>query len=80
MTAVCRELKQLLTDHNERAAREAQRRAAEARERQREEEQRQRDLRQALQRIDGYIARQELPRPEAALQASRDAFGNQTPA
>ena len=63
-TAVCRELKQLLTDHNERAAREAQRRTAEARERQREEEQRQRDLRQALQRIDGYIARQELPEAE----------------
>ena len=78
VTAVCRELKQLLTDHNERAAREAQRRAAEARERQREEEQRQRDLRQALQRIDGYIARQELPEAEAALQASRDAFGTNT--
>ena len=78
VTAVCRELKQLLTDHNERAAREAQRRAADARERQREEEQRQRDLRQALQRIDGYIARQELPEAEAALQASRDAFGTNT--
>ena len=75
VTVVCRELKQLLTDHHERAAREAQRRATEARERQREEEQRQRDLRQALQRIDGYIAREELPEAEAALQASRDAFG-----
>ena len=78
VTAVCRELKQLLTDHNERAAREAQRRVAEARERQREEEQRQRDLRQALQRIDGYINRDELPEAEAALQASRDAFGTNT--
>ena len=78
VTVVCRELKQLLTDHHERAAREAQRRAAEARGRQREEEQRQKDLRQALQRIDGYIAREELPEAEAALQASRDAFGTNT--
>ena len=78
VTAVCRELKQLLTDHHERAARDAQRRADEARERQREEEQRQRDLRQALQRIDGYITRDELPEAEAALQASRDAFGTNT--
>jgi hypothetical protein len=78
VTAVCRELKQLLTDHHERAARDAQRRADDARERQREEEQRQRDLRQALQRIDGYINRDELPEAEAALQASRDAFGTNT--
>ena len=78
VTAVCRELKQLLTDHHERAAREAQRRADEARERQREDEQRQRDLRQAVQRIDGYLNRDELPEAEAALQASRDAFGTNT--
>jgi hypothetical protein len=78
VTVVCRELKQLLTDHHERAARDAQRRADEARERQREDEQRQRDLRQAVQRIDGYLNRDELPEAEAALQASRDAFGTNT--
>lgn len=75
VTIVCRELKQLLTDHDERAARDVERRAAEARERQRQEERRQKDLREALQRITGYIDRNELPEAEAALQASHDAHG-----
>lgn len=75
VSAVCRELKQLLSEQNERIAREAERRAAAARERQAVEEQRQRELRQALQRIDGYISREELPEAEAALQSSKDAFG-----
>ena len=37
-----------------------------------------RELELALQRIEGYINRDELPEAEAALQASRDAFGTNT--
>ena len=75
VTAALRELRDRIAEQNERALREAERRGEEARERQRNKEQRRRDLQQAVERIRGYLDREELTEAAAALEAAEATFG-----
>ena len=75
VTAALRELQELIAEQTERAMREAERRGEEERERQRNKEQRRRDLQQAVERIRGYLEREELTEAAAALDAAEGTFG-----
>ena len=76
VTAALRELRDWIAEQNDRALREAERRGEEARERQRTKEQRRRDLQQAVERIRGYLDREELTEAAAALDAAEATFGS----
>jgi CHAT domain len=75
VTAALRKLQELIAEQNEQANREAERRGEEERERQRNKEQRRRDMQQAVERIRGYLDRDELTEAAAALEAAEGAFG-----
>ena len=79
VSAVYRELKQLVADQQQQAIQEAEHRAAEARNRQRVEEQRQRDHQQSVQRIEAYLEQGQLAEAGAALAAAEAAFGITSP-
>jgi len=74
--SACRELKQLADEQTERERRAAEKRAAEVRDRQRAEEQRRRDLEHAVERIEGYLSRNELTEVAAALVSAESTFGS----
>jgi tetratricopeptide (TPR) repeat protein len=75
VTAALRELQDLVAEQNERAIREAEQRGDDERERQRSREQRRRDMPQAVERIRGYLEREELTEAAAALEAAEGSFG-----
>jgi hypothetical protein len=75
VTAALRELQDLIAEQNEQAMREAERRGEEERERQRNKEQRRREMQQAVERICGYLDREELTEAAAALEAAEGTFG-----
>jgi CHAT domain len=75
VSAVYRELKQLVADQGQQALQAAEHRAAEERDRQRVEEQRQRDHEESVQRIEAYLEQGQLAEAGAALGAAEAAFG-----
>ena len=79
VSAVYRELKQLVADQGQQALQEAEHRAAEERDRQRVEEQRERDHQQSVQRIEAYLEQGQLAEADAALAAAEAVFGITSP-
>ena len=75
VTAAARELRELIAEQNEQVIRQAERRGEEERERQRNKEQRRREMPQAVERIRGYLDREELTEAAAALEAAEGTFG-----
>ena len=75
VTAAARELRELIAEQNEQVIRQAERRGEEERERQRNKEQRRREMPQAVERIRGYLDRDELTEAAAALEAAEGTFG-----
>jgi hypothetical protein len=75
VTAAARELQELIAEQNEQVIRQAERRGEEERERQRNKEQRRREMQQAVERIRGYLDREELTEAAAALEAAEGTFG-----
>ena len=75
VTVAARELQELIAHQNEQVIREAERRGEEERERQRSKEQRRREMPQAVERIRGYLDREELTEAAAALDAAEGTFG-----
>ncbi|HEU4927494.1 MAG TPA: CHAT domain-containing protein [Vicinamibacterales bacterium] len=75
VTAAARELRELIAEQNEQVIRQAERRGEEERERQRNKEQRRREMQQAVERIRGYLDREELTEAAAALEAAEGTFG-----
>jgi hypothetical protein len=75
VTGAARELRELISEQNEQVIRDAERRGEEERERQRDKEQRRREMPQAVERIRGYLDREELTEAAAALDAAEGTFG-----
>ena len=75
VTAAARELRELIAEQNEQVIRQAERRGEEERERQRNKEQRRREMPHAVERIRGYLDREELTEAAAALEAAEGTFG-----
>jgi hypothetical protein len=75
VSAAARELQELIAEQNEQVIRQAERRGEDERERQRNKEQRRRELQQAVERIRGYLDREELTEAAAALEAAEGTFG-----
>jgi hypothetical protein len=75
VTAAARELRELIAEQNEQVIRQAERRGEGERERQRDKEQRRREMQQAVERIRGYLDREELTEAAAALEAAEGTFG-----
>ena len=75
VTAAARELRELIAEQNEQVIRQAERRGEEERERQRNKEQRRREMPPAVERIRGYLDRDELTEAAAALEAAEGTFG-----